>query len=338
MRDVFEIRPTVNGIDKVKLTTGEGTYPYVTRSDVSNGVNTFVCEQPKYPLNADNCISVGLDTQTAFYQPAEFYTGQNIQILRSSKLNAHNAKFILPLLKKTLSIFSWGGNGATLTRLKRSKIFLPIDESGQPDYAFMERYIHAHEQRLIREYIAYLEERVKSAEAVSLEGRKWRGFRIGELFRIEQGKCSKANELRRDKPEIPYLGATNRNNGVLDFVEADPKFMQKGNCIAFIKDGEGSMGYAVYKAEDFIATTNMALGYAPFLDRHTGIFITTVADKVRGKYSYNYKRNEERLKNEMIQLPVTDSGLPNWQFMHNFMLAHEHSLILDYLKAKTAIS
>ena len=79
------------------------------------------------------------------------------------------------------------------------------------------------------------------------------------------------------------------------------------------------MGYAIYKAEDFIATTNIALGYAEFLDRYTGIFITTVSDKVRGKYSYNYKRNEERLKNEMIQFPVDETGSPDWEFMRGFM-------------------
>ena len=69
------------------------------------------------------------------------------------------------------------------------------------------------------------------------------------------------------------------------------------------------MGYAVYKQENFIATTNIALGYAPFLDRYIGSFIATAADMVRGKYSFNYKRNEERLKKEMIQLPIDDSSL-----------------------------
>lgn len=172
LRDIFDIRPTASGIDKIKLVQGEGTYPYVTRSDINNGINSFVCEQADYVMNAGKCITVGLDTQTAFYQPAGFYTGQNIQVLRSPKLNAANAKFMLPLLRKTLSIFSWGGNGATLTRLRRSRIFLPIDEAGRPDYAFMEKFIHAQEQRLIREYVAHISARVESVPVVSLDGVK----------------------------------------------------------------------------------------------------------------------------------------------------------------------
>lgn len=51
---------------------------------------------------------------------------------------------------------------------------------------------------------------------------------------------------------------------MLDFVEPVEGMVQKGNCIAFIRNGEGSMGYAVYKQEDFISTADITLGYARF--------------------------------------------------------------------------
>ena len=138
--------------------------------------------------------------------------------------------------------------------------------------------------------------------------------------------------MKKDSATVPYLGATNRNNAVIDFVSPDERLMQKGNCIAFIKDGEGSVGYAVYKQEDFIANFHIIAGYAPFLNRYTGIFITTISDKVRGKYNFNYARNIERLKKEIIQLPVNDSGSPDWQFMEDYMRAHFDALYLKYLE------
>lgn len=113
-------------------------------------------------MDTGNCITVGLDTQTAFYQENSFYTGQNIQVLRNDKLNAVNAKFLVPLIKNTLSIFSWGGNGATLTRLRRSKIMLPVDESGNPDYAFMEQYIKEREQQIVQNYIDYIGKNIQT--------------------------------------------------------------------------------------------------------------------------------------------------------------------------------
>ena len=167
LSDIFDIRQTANGIDKIKLIPGNGKYPYVTRSDMNNGINNCICEQPRYRINVGNCITVGLDTQTAFYQPVDFYTGQNIQILRNSKLNKYNAKFILPAMKHTLSIFSWGSNGATLTRLRRSKIFLPITPSGQPDYSFMDKFIRSIEHKLINSYLEYAQEKLRTPPPVN---------------------------------------------------------------------------------------------------------------------------------------------------------------------------
>ena len=159
--EVFDIKQTANGIDKINLVQGEGLYPYITRSSMNNGVNMLVPLQEGYRLNDGNCIAVGLDTQTAFYQPTEFYTGQNIQILRHERMNEYSGKFLLSPLKKTLSIYSWGGNGATLTRLRRSKIFLPVNGEGQPDWAFMEDFMRAQEQAMLRKYLAYLESRLE---------------------------------------------------------------------------------------------------------------------------------------------------------------------------------
>lgn len=143
--------------------------------------------------------------------------------------------------------------------------------------------------------------------------------------------------MTQDPEGISYLGATNRNNGVLDFVKPEDGLVQKGNCIAFIRNGEGSIGYSVYKAEDFIATSDITLGYAPFLNKYTGMFITTIADKVRGKYSFNYKRSDTRLKNEMIQLPVDDTGSPDWDFMRSFMQhieAQKLSAVISHFSRK----
>lgn len=156
LTDIFSIRATSSGIDKNKLNLIEGEFPYVTRTDRNNGIQCFVCEQPNYKLDEGNCITVGLDTQTAFYQSTAFYTGQNIHVLRNERLNSYNAKFLLPCLKKTLSVFSWGGNGATLTRLRRSKIQLPVNDEGKPDFDYMEAYIKNIIANQYRKYLEYI--------------------------------------------------------------------------------------------------------------------------------------------------------------------------------------
>lgn len=155
---IFKLRASLSGIDKNKLTDCKDTdIPYITRSDFNNGVAMFVGHEQnaKYKIDAGNVITVGLDTQTVFYQPHSFYTGQNIQVLYNEHLNKYVAKFIIPLLKMQVSKLSWGGNGATLGRLKRMQLLLPISDDGRPDYAFMEEFIKKREVAKRKEYLGY---------------------------------------------------------------------------------------------------------------------------------------------------------------------------------------
>ena len=47
--------------------------------------------------------------------------------------------------------FNWGGNGATLGRLRRQKILLP-EKDCQPDFEYMEKYMHDKETILLLQY------------------------------------------------------------------------------------------------------------------------------------------------------------------------------------------
>lgn len=157
LSDVFEITSTRSGIDKNKIKNIElqGNNPYITRTDRNNGFDLFITEQD-YELNEGNVITIGLDTQTVFYQPHSFYTGQNIQILNNEHLNKYNSLFLVTLLKIVLEKFNWGGNGATLTRLKNSRILLPINSNNEPDYEFMTDFMKDIEKQQISKYENYL--------------------------------------------------------------------------------------------------------------------------------------------------------------------------------------
>ena len=164
---------------------------------------------------------------------------------------------------------------------------------------------------------------------LKLTDRGWKGFRVEDLFYFENKPSKGLNHLKQCDDGVNYVGATNRNNGVLAYVEANQKAIYKGNAIALIRNGEGSMGYSVYKAEDFVATQDISVGYNENLNRYIGLFIVAVADKVRGKYNFGYKRNQKRLNKETLQLPINSDGLPDWQFMENFIKQKEQKQIAD---------
>ncbi|MCD8034319.1 MAG: restriction endonuclease subunit S [Alistipes sp.] len=148
-------------MDKNKLNQKGGNIPYVTRSDLNNGMDMFVTEQPlRYKVDEGNVITIGLDTQTVFYQPTSFYTGQNIQIIRHVELDRYNAMFLIVAIKKLVEKFSWGSYGATLARLRKSRIYLPATDKGEIDFAFMSAFMKDAEHNILNTAIKVFKDRI----------------------------------------------------------------------------------------------------------------------------------------------------------------------------------
>lgn len=317
LRDIF---PDIQRGKRLKTADHiQGNIPYVSSSAINNGVDAFIGNDGKVRkfekcLTLANSGSVG----KTFYHSYEFIASDHVTALQSQKLNKYSYLFIATIVQRLEEKYSFNRE-INDVRINKEKIILPVDESGAPDYAFMEQYIREREQQIVQNYIDYIGENIQIGGAIpALNEKEWRTFTIGSLFSLVSGKGKGANHLQSCKHGISYLGATNRNNAVIDFVEPVSEMIQPGNCIAFIRNGEGSMGYSVYKAESFIATSDITLGYADFLNPYTGFFITTVADKVRGKYNFNYKRSDTRLKKELLQLPINDDGQPDWRYMERY--------------------
>lgn len=171
-----------------------------------------------------------------------------------------------------------------------------------------------------------------------LKSIKWKKFIIGEIFEyFAPGKSKGLNHLTEDMLlGKSYVGATNRNNGVLSFVQADKKLIQNGNAIGFIKNGNGSAGYAVYKAESFVSTSDVIFAYANWLNKYIGLFITTCSDMSQEKYSHGYKWTKERLLKSGIMLPANKQGNPDYNYMEQYgkqLMVQKYRQYLDYISA-----
>lgn len=178
---------------------------------------------------------------------------------------------------------------------------------------------------------------------MKLTDREWKPFAINTLFeRFTPGKCSAVTHLEKSEYGIEYIGATNHNNGVLCYLaenEENLKLVQDGNCIGFIKDGDGSAGYAIYKRESFVSTVNVIYGYASWLNSLTGLFFVGAQDMIKHKYSHGYKRNMQHLKADHVMLPADDNGQPDYQFMADYelkLLDQKQSKIRSHVKQELA--
>lgn len=166
---------------------------------------------------------------------------------------------------------------------------------------------------------------------------KWKYFNLtGDdgIFKIESCKCSNAGELLEDGTDIEYIGAKKDDNGVMNLVMYNESLVTKGNCIIFICDGQGSVGYANYIDHDFIGSTTLAVGYNNHLNEKTGLFIVAVLDLERYRYSFGrkYKPNLPKAK---IKLPATPEGEPDWGYMERYIDSLNFSPIATNVKGSS---
>lgn len=116
----------------------------------------------------------------------------------------------------------------------------------------------------------------------------WGNFKISELFPVLQN--GKANQgMLSDGYDCFYVGAKKDDNGVMLHCAYDSALIQKGNCIIFICNGQGSVGYANYMDVDFIGSTDIVAGYNKMVNQYNGLFIATVLCQERPKYSFGRK-------------------------------------------------
>ncbi|TDX48866.1 restriction endonuclease subunit S [Orenia marismortui] len=334
LTDVFSINSTSSGIDKNKLIRKNGTIPYITRTELNNGCDLFIGEQEeKYKKDKSNVITIGLDTQTVFYQNKSFYTGQNIQILSNPNLNKYNAQFIIKLLKIQMKKFNWGGNGATLTRLKRSKILLPISDNRQPDYEFMENYMKAKEQVLIKRYKNYISKRLDKLKSYlgvkSLSEKEWKEFDVPDIFpKLQRGKrLKKADHI---PGKMPYVSSTAENNGIDDYVSNDEDVRIFSNCLTLANSG--SVGSCFYQPFEVVASDHVTHLKNNDLNKYSYLFISQILSRLGEKYSFNREISDKRLKREKIFLPTNEAGEPDYKYMENYMKKIEYKKIKEYLQ------
>ena len=156
---------------------------------------------------------------------------------------------------------------------------------------------------------------------MNLRSREWKYFHLtgdNGIFDIENCKCSNASKLLEDGNDIQYIGAKKSSNGLMRTVKYNDQLVTKGNCIVLICDGQGSVGYTNYMEFDFIGSTTLSVGYNDNLNRYNAMFLVTILDLERYRYSYGrkYRSNLSEVK---IKLPTTKEGTPDWEFMEEYI-------------------
>ena len=338
--------------DDLQIATNEKSgIRYITRTGENNGCE-FLAELSSVDssfIQEGNAITIGDTTATCFYQSEEFITGDHMVVIRADWLDEILALYMVTILNKEQYKYSYG-RAFLMDRIKNTLIKLPIilnddgtiyndtskkysDDGYVPDWQWMENYIKS----LHHKPLTTINKKTNTQE---LNVTEWQEFYVSRtptqsgIFDIENCKCGSAGTLD-DGNDINYIGAKKNDNGVMRKVIRDESLVSKGHGIMFICEGEGSVGYTNYMDEDFIGSTTTSIGYDEALNPYVALFLESILDKEKYKYSYGRKYRahiNEVVINLPIQrnisgLPVIDISkkyskegyLPDWTFMENYI-------------------
>lgn len=137
-------------IPTVELSDGIPCVPYIVQSQFNNMVGRYVDKQwlieNNEPPVEGNALVLGVTLNACSYQPEEFGASQVITA-RSPCLNKNNGFFIAAIVRKRIEQFDYKEK-PSFEKYRALKIMLPIDKTGQPDWAYMEEYMRKVEERV----------------------------------------------------------------------------------------------------------------------------------------------------------------------------------------------
>ncbi|MBQ3670791.1 MAG: restriction endonuclease subunit S [Treponema sp.] len=184
-----------------KLT--EDSIPYVTRTDLNNGVKAFALRERLENIEKGNALVIGDTTATISYQKDDFIAGDHIVIVRTNWLNEYTGLFVMTLLKKESYRYSYG-RAFKIDIIKETALKLPTKKDGSPDWQFMESFIKSLRHKPLSTKAG--------GKTPKLDVSSWKSYRLGDLFAFQKGKRLTKSDMVPGN--VNFLGAIDGNNGV----------------------------------------------------------------------------------------------------------------------------
>lgn len=149
-------------------------------------------------------------------------------------------------------------------------------------------------------------------------------FRIGDLFeKLEVpyygkgARHSDISDIRTDEYCVPVTTAKKGNNGICRWARKG-QFKTYENVISIVYNGAIAAGLTYYQPGAIAALTDSYLIRLKdgSLNEQVGLYLACSIQKTaKAKYSRENKAVWKRVSNDLIALPTTDDGKPDYEYM-----------------------
>lgn len=292
-----------------------GSTPRITVSGVNNGITGYYkdVDDANYRVYK-NFISVSF-LGTVFYQASRASLDMKVHCLKplNVELNERVASFLVTMIKAALGSIEYSDQISS-TVLPSLELMLPVDSSGEPNWAYMDECMSAvmGESKANLENFGKVEKELRPVNALD-----WRQFTIGSLFEIEKGtRLTRAAMIDGD---TPFIGATLENNGITARV-GNTGHVHPGGLMTVAYNGQKATGKAFYQSIPFWASDDVNVLYPKFsLTENIALFLAPLFWEAGRPYSFGDKWGKDVMENDCLVLPVNASSDPDWAYMDEYM-------------------
>ena len=175
-------------------------------------------------------------------------------------------------------------------------------------------------------------EKVKKNFKKELTSRDWKESKLTDIFEIKAGKRLVASEMKQG--ERPFIGASDSNNGITNFVSNENKSLDK-NVLGV--NYNGSVVENFYHPYECIFSDDVKRFHLRNWkdNKFSLLFMKTNILQQKSKFLYAYKFNENRMRAQNIILPVTSKGEIDYNFMESYIKELEDHKIKEYREFAT---
>lgn len=298
-----------------------GETPRVTVSNINNGITGYYedIEDTNYRVYT-NFISVSF-LGTVFYHQYSASVDMKVHVLpkltNGRDLTTGIGLFLVSAIKASITRYTYA-NQTSSKVIYDTYIKLPVDQTGQPDWDYMEAFMEQINQQAQARLDEYKEGKLEYTTLDSKIGftpvdtESWAEFKVGDLFeKISRGtRLKKANRITGDKP---LLTAGGYNNGVSEYIEKHDVLYAGTNLTIDMFGNSFVHTYPFYADDNILIFNNKK-----YNENHL-LFIKTALTYLKTQYGFQKQYRLNSVEKTVVKLPVDQTGQPDWNYMEAFM-------------------
>lgn len=230
-------------------------------------------------------------------------------------------------------------------------VSLPINNSGNLDFKYMEQYINDMQNELLKtiksehnelkdkykrqmnlDNLNITSDDTKLLNMIKNNEIKYKNIKIGELFDVVSSKKKFNANTVKFVGKYPYVVRSNSNNGIKGYITENEVFLNPRETISFGQD----TATIFYQEEDYF--TGDKIKIMKFkndkLDRKLALYLVTAMRKSFQNFSWGQTSfNENVIKNMEIVLPYIDGDI-NYDFISSYIKIQEKVAINEIMNEK----